>query len=165
MKLKRLFRHLLMPHWRVRNAFPARTLRAIESAIRACEATHAGEIRFAVEGALHPLALLGNQTARDRAIQVFSQLRVWDTEHNNGVLIYLLLADRVVEIIADRGVHARVGGEGWEEICRKMEVAFRAGRFEQGALDGIHQVGKHLARHYPSPGQGKNELPGGPVVL
>ena len=165
MNLTRLFRHLLMPHWRVRNAFPARTLRAIESAIQVCETTHAGEIRFAVEGALHPLALFGNQSARDRAIQVFSQLRVWDTEHNNGVLIYLLLADRVVEIIADRGVHARVAGEGWEKICRKMEASFREGKFEEGALDGIHEVGKHLARHYPSPGKGKNEHAEGPVVL
>ena len=165
MNLTRIFRHLLMPHWRVRNAFPARTLRAIDSAIQVCETTHAGVIRFAVEGALHPLALLGNQSARDRAIQVFSQLRVWDTEHNNGVLIYILLADRVVEIIADRGVHARVGGEGWEKVCRKMEASFRAGKFEAGALDGIHEVGKHLARHYPSPGNGTHELADGPVVL
>ena len=154
-----------MPYWRVRAAFPAHTLRAIETAIGACEATHAGEIRFAVEGALHPLALLRRQTARDRALEVFSQLRVWDTEHNNGVLIYLLLADRDVEIIADRGVHARVGNQGWENICRQMEAAFRDGKFEEGVVNGIHAVGVHLARHYPSSGKGRNELADGPVVL
>ncbi|MHB8743577.1 MAG: TPM domain-containing protein [Sulfuricaulis sp.] len=163
MNLTRLFRHLLMPHWRVRRVFPARTLRAIQSAIQVCESTHAGEIRFAVEGALHPLALLSGQSARARAVQVFSQLRVWDTEHNNGVLIYLLLADRVVEIIADRGVHVRVGSAGWENICRKMEVSLRLGKYEVAVLDGIHEVGKHLARHYP--GKVQNELAGGPVVL
>ncbi len=154
-----------MPYWRVRLAFPARTLRAVETAIQVGEATHAGEIRFAVEGALHPLALLRGQSARDRAVEVFSQLRVWDTEHNNGVLIYLLLADHDVEIIADRGVHARVGGEGWEKICRQMEALFREGKFEEGVLNGIHEVGKHLARHYPSQGKGINEQDNRPVVL
>lgn len=165
MNVTRLLRHLFMPHWRVRAMFPARTLRAIETAIGVCEATHAGEIRFAVEGALHPLALLRRQSARDRALEIFSQLRVWDTEHNNGVLIYILLADRNVEIIADRGVHARVGGEGWEKICRQMEAAFRDGKFEEGAINGIHAVGVHLARHYPSEGKDRNELADGPVVL
>lgn len=165
MNLIRVLRHLLMPHWRTRLAFPAHTLRAIETAVGVCEATHAGQIRLAVEGALHPLALLRGQTARDRALEVFSQLRVWDTEHNNGVLIYLLLADRDVEIIADRGVHARVGGQGWEIICRQMEAAFRDGKFEEGVVNGIHAVGAHLARHYPSEGKDKNELADGPVVL
>ena len=165
MNMARLFRHLLMPPWRVRLAFPPRTLHAIEAAIRECEKTHAGEIRFAVESELHLFALLRGQPARDRAVQVFSHLRVWDTEHNNGVLIYLLLADHDVEIVADRGVHAHVGAEGWEKICRDMETSFRAGKFEEGVLHGIRAVGAHLTRHYPAQGKGRNELEDRPVVL
>jgi uncharacterized membrane protein len=165
MDIARLFRHLLTPPWRVRMLFPARTLRVIESAIRECETTHAGEIRFAVEHGLHVHALLRGQSARDRALEVFSHLRVWDTEHNNGVLIYLLLADHDVEIVADRGVHARVGGEGWEKICREMETLFREGKFEEGVLHGIRAVSAHLVRHYPAQGKGRNELDDKPVVL
>src|SRR3970040_1133863 len=110
--LARVVRHLGSPPWRVRTACPDRTMRAIEEAIRASEATHHGQIRFGVEAALDVLPLLRNQSARGRAIDVFSLLRVWDTEHNNGVLIYLLLADRDVEIVDDRGIHARVGPGG-----------------------------------------------------
>ncbi len=165
MDIARLFRHLLTPPWRVRMLFPTRTLRVIESAIRECETTHAGEIRFAVEHGLHVHALLRGQSARDRALEVFSHLRLWDTEHNNGVLIYLLLADHDVEIVADRGVHARVGGEGWEKICREMEILFREGKFEEGVLHGIRAVSAHLVRHYPAQGKGRNELDDKPVVL
>jgi uncharacterized membrane protein len=96
---------------------------------------------------------------------VFSALKVWDTEHNSGVLIYLLLADRVVEIIADRGIHGRVGAQGWEAACHAMETAFRAGRFEQGVLDGIEQVSSLLESHFPAARRGPNELPDKPVVL
>jgi uncharacterized membrane protein len=165
MRFLRVLRHLVIPPWRVRLVFPAHTLRAIEMAIRECEATHAGQIRFAVENALNPSALWRHQTARERALDVFSQLRIWDTEQNNGVLIYLLLADRDVEIIADRGVHARVGGEAWEKICREMEVLFRDGKFEAAVLHGIREVSKHLVRFYPSRGPGPNELANRPVVL
>lgn len=161
----RVIRHLFMPPWRVRLAFPARTLRAIETAIREAESAHSGEIRFAVESALPLIPLLRGQSARHRAIEAFSHLRVWDTEHNNGVLIYLLLADHDVEIVADRGVHARVGGEGWEKICREIEVLFREGKFEQGVLHGIRAVSAHLVRHYPMQGKNRNELDDRPVVL
>jgi uncharacterized membrane protein len=126
---------------------------------------HAGEIRFTVESALPLIPLLRGQTARARALEVFSHLRVWDTEHNNGVLIYLLLADHDVEIVADRGVHARVGGEGWEKICREMEALFRAGDFEAGVLGGIRAVSVHLVKHYPVQGKNRNELDDKPVVL
>ena len=140
-------------------------MRAIEEAIRASEATHHGQIRFAVEAALDVLPLLRNQSARGRAIDVFSLLRVWDTEHNNGVLIYLLLADRDVEIVADRGISSRVGQDEWERICREMEHAFREGRFEEGVLEGIRAVSAHLARYYPGQDKRRNELPDSPVVL
>lgn len=166
MNLMRALRHLFMPPWRVRLAFSARSLHAIEVAIRECEVTHAGQIRFAVESCLPLHALWRGQSARVRALEVFSHLRVWDTEHNNGVLIYLLLADHDVEIVADRGVHTRVGTEGWEPICREMEVLLRQGKFEEAVLGGIRAVGVHLARHYPvQGGRGRNELDDRPVVL
>lgn len=165
MDLNRIIRHLTMTHWQVSRAFPHVALNAIEQAIKSSEIAHLGEIRFAVEGALHTTALLRGQSARERAIEVFSQLRVWDTEHNNGVLIYLLLADRDVEIIADRGIHTKVGVQAWETICREMEAAFRAQRYQQGVINGIQAVAWHLARHFPAAGVNPNELPDRPVVL
>ena len=151
--------------WRINRAFPGRTLSAIDKAIKESEATHRGEIRFVVEGALHIEPLLRGQTARERAIEVFSQLRIWDTEHNNGVLIYLLLADRDVEIVADRGIHEKVGAQEWEGICREMEAAFRQADFKGGVVRGIQEVTRHLARHFPPIGDDRNELPDKPVVL
>lgn len=163
--MNRILRHLLMPPWRVRNVFPPVTLNVIEAAIAASEKTHAGQIRFVVEAALHPLALWRGQSARARALEIFSQLRIWDTEDNNGVLVYLLLADHDVEIVADRGIHTRVGDAEWEMICRGMEAAFRQGRFEAGVADGIRAIGAHLARYYPRAGDGGNELVDEPVLL
>ena len=165
MSLKRIGRHLLATHWQVNRAFPRPALIAIEKAIKASEAAHVGEIRFVVEGALHSTPLFNGQSARERAIEVFSQLRVWDTEHNNGVLIYLLLADRDVEIVADRGVHAKVGSQEWEQICRKMETAFQQGNYKGGVISGIQAVTQHLMKHFPASGVGQNELPDKPVVL
>lgn len=160
----RILKHLTTSRWSVRFAFPPAAMRNIEQAIRETEATHEGQIRFAVEHALDLVHLLGGVSARERAIDVFSQLRVWDTEHNNGVLVYLLLADRDVEIIADRAIHARVS-EGWEAICRRMEERFRRGEFEAGVVEGIRAVGTHLQRHFPAVGRGPNELPDTPVVM
>lgn len=165
MGIARIGRHLAANRWRVRKAFPPHTLARIEQAIAAGEASHAGQIRFVVEGALDGVALFRQQPARERALDVFSQLRIWDTEHNNGVLIYVLLADRDVEIVADRGIHAHVGAQGWEAICTAMEDAFRAGQFEAGVLHGIAQATRHLRTHFPRAGAGHNELPDAPVVL
>jgi uncharacterized membrane protein len=164
MDIARIVRHLFTTMWGARRAFPRRSMDAIERAIRDSESRHAGQIRFAVEHSLDLPELLRGVTARQRAIDAFSRLRVWDTEHNCGVLIYLLLADRDVEIIADRGIHLKVG-EGWESICRSMEAAFRAGEFEAGVLNGVRAVGDHLAAHFPRAGGGPNELPDRPVVL
>ena len=164
MGIRRIGRHLLEHRWRLRRIFPPQALARIEQAIKAGEATHSGQVRFVVEGALDGAPLFRNQPARERALDVFSQLRIWDTVHNNGVLIYLLLADRDVEIIADRGIHAGVG-EGWEPICRKMEERFRRAEFEAGVIEGIRAVGEHLARHFPSERGGTNELPDKPVIL
>jgi uncharacterized membrane protein len=158
-------RHLSTGRAAVRRAFPPRTLDAIERAIREIEAQHGGQVRFAVEDALDLSPLLAGQAARERAIDVFSLLRVWDTERNNGVLIYLLLADRDVEIVADRGIAAKVGKQAWEDICQEMEAAFHANRFEEGVLAGIRGVGRHLVQHYPHAGEKLNELPDRPVLL
>ncbi len=151
--------------WMVKRAFPPDTFMAIDKAIKESESAHRGEIRFAVEGALHISTLLRGQTARERAIDVFSQLRIWDTEHNNGILIYLLLADRDVEIVADRGINAKVGPQEWEQICRKMEDAFRQADYEGGVVGGIRDVTRHLVEHFPPIGGDRNELPDRPVVL
>jgi uncharacterized membrane protein len=165
MGLRRIGKHLTTGRWQVARAFPPSALAAIERAIGESEARHAGQIRFVVEGALDGAPLFRDQPARERALDVFSQLRIWDTEHNNGVLIYLLLADRDVEIVADRGIDGRVDAAAWEDICREMENAFREGRFEQGVLRGIELITAHLATHFPKAGAGGNELPDAPVVV
>jgi uncharacterized membrane protein YgcG len=161
----RLFKHLVTGRLAVLRVLPPRAVRTIEQAIRESEANHGGQIRFAVEPALDFSALMRGQSARQRAIEVFSQLRVWDTEHNNGVLIYLLLADRDVEIIADRGIHAKLGNAGWETVCREMEQSFRQGRFEEGVIAGIKAVGGHLEKHFPNRPAGPGELPDRPVII
>lgn len=166
MKIKRWLRHLATGQLALRFCFPKTTLDAIEQAIRQSETQHGGEICFAVEIALNTVPLFKNQSARERAIEVFAQLRVWDTEHNNGVLIYVLLADRDVEIIADRGISAKVPESEWEAVCHAMESAFRQRQFETGTIEGIRAIGRHLATHFPpDEGKSRNELPNKPVVL
>jgi uncharacterized membrane protein len=165
MGIKRIGRHLVEHRWKARRIFPPKALAAIEQAIKAGEATHSGQVRFVVEGALDGAPLFRDQLARERALDVFSQLRIWDTAHNNGVLIYLLLADRKVEIVADRGIDARVGPAGWSKICAEMEAEFRAGNFEGGVVRGIEAVSRELAAHFPARGPNRNELPDAPVVI
>jgi uncharacterized membrane protein len=162
----RILSHLLTGQLVVHRKFPAASLAAIEQAIKQSEMYHGGEICFAVEAALNTASLLRNQTARERAVEVFSQLRIWDTENNNGVLIYLLLADRDVEIIADRGIHAKVMNHEWETICHTMETAFRQQQFEAGVIAGINEVSGYLQKHFPPDyGNEKNELADTPVIL
>jgi uncharacterized membrane protein len=165
MGIKRIGKHLLEHRWRVRRIFPPSVLAAIEQAIKASETTHSGQIRFVVEGALDGKPLFRDQPARERALDIFSQLRIWDTAHNNGVLIYLLLADRDFEIVADRGIDVQVGLPAWEQICVEMETDFRAGNFERGVIKGIEAVSRQLATHFPAHGVGRNELPDAPVVI
>jgi uncharacterized membrane protein len=162
---QRLVKHLFAPHWIVARAFPRRALAAIGQAIRASEKKHDGELRFAVEAGLHPLPLLRGLTARRRAHDLFAGLRVWDTAHNSGVLIYVQLVDRRIEIVADRGISAQVQQHEWEAICRRMEAAFRERRYEAGALAAIGEITTLLARHFPPHGGKTNELPDRPVVL
>ena len=165
MNFGRILKHLWTPSRIVRRAFPAPVMKAITEAVKQSEGLHRGQIRFAVEGVLDLRKLAHDVQPEERALEVFSRLRVWDTAENNGVLVYLLLADRHVEIVADRGVHGRVGADGWDPICRRMEQSFAAGRFEQGILDGIRAITEILAREYPATGHATNELPDEPVVL
>ena len=165
MDIKRIGRHLLEHHWRVRRIFPPEVLTVVERTIKAGEETHSGQVRFVVEGALDGRPLFRDQPARERALDIFSQLRIWDTAHNNGVLIYLLLADRDVEIVADRGIDTKVGAAGWEKICKSMETDFRAGNFAGGVVKGIEAVSQQLSVHFPRHRPGPNELPDKPVVL
>jgi uncharacterized membrane protein YgcG len=165
MGIKRIGKHLVEHRWRARRTFPPQVLASIEQAIKTGEATHSGQVRFVVEGALDGAPLFRDQPARERAIDIFSRLRIWDTAHNNGVLIYLLLADRKVEIIADRGIDAKVGAAGWQKICTAMETDFKAGNFAGGVIKGIAAVSQQLAAHFPKHGAGPNELPDAPVVL
>lgn len=165
MNLRRILKHLAYPRWRLHRAFPRTALRAIEAAVAAAEANHRGELRFTVEGGLDLQHLWRDGDARTRAIEVFAQLRVWDTEENSGVLIYVQLVDRRVEIVADRGIHQRVGDAAWQAICRDMETAFAAGRFEAGAITGIEAIGRLLAAHFPARADNPDELDNAPTLL
>lgn len=163
--MSRALRHLFYPHWLVRRAFPKATLTRIEDAVRESEKRHRGEIRFAVEGALEFFRVLRGLTARARSLELFSLLHVWDTEENTGVLIYVQLADRHLEIVADRGIAKLIEQSQWDAICRRMEGAFAQGRYDEGALAGIAEVTALLERHFPAGEQNPDELPDAPVVL
>ena len=165
MDFKRIAGHLAVTPGRLRRALPAEGLAAIEKAIAASEGRHAGQIRFAVEASLDLAPLIRGQSARDRAIELFAHLRVWDTEHNSGVLIYLLLADRSIEIVADRGVQAKTSQQELESICRGMELACRQGRFCDGVIGAIDELSGHLVKHFPAVKGGRNELPDAPAFV
>jgi uncharacterized membrane protein len=163
--LRRLFRHVFSGRAGMRRHFTPMVLKEIEDAIHEVESRHSGEIRFVVEAALDVDELLADIPPRAHALRVFSHLGVWDTEANNGVLIYVLLADHDVEILADRGIARRVPQSEWEAICREIEAHFRAGRFAQGSVAGVRSVGRLLEKHFPGQGPDANELPNQPVLL
>jgi uncharacterized membrane protein len=164
-QIKRIIRHLTSTRRAVNKAFPPKTLAAIEQAIQQAEATHHGEIRFVVEGALTGAPLLKGVTPRERAIDVFSQLRMWDTAQRTGVLIYLLMSDRQIEIVADRGIAAHVGHAAWSALCRQLEQAFKEEKFEQGAFACIDAVTLHLQKHFSTSAPNPNELSNAPVLM
>jgi len=173
--IARFFRHLFSNPWQVRRHFAVQALQNIEAAITASEAKHMGEIRFVVEAGLHPYEIVFKKTPRARGIELFGLLNIWDTAYNNGVLVYLLLADRDVEIVADRGIDKRIGYDGWDAMCHEMEVMFRRGEFEAGVLHGIEKVSTALEQHFPIENiknkrkrtvqRKKNELPDKPHIL
>ena len=161
----RLWRHVTTDHAAVRRAFPPAELARIEAATAAGERTHRGQVCVAIEAALPASRVMQQFLPRERALEVFGLLRVWDTEENCGVLVYLLLADRDVEIVADRAIHRRVGDDAWQAICTKMEAAFSDGRFAEGVLHGVNEISTLLATHFPRADTGPNELSDRPVIL
>jgi uncharacterized membrane protein len=165
MKSSRVIRHVTATRWNTRRRFSPPVLAAIETAIREAESQHGGEIRFAVETALDLPELWRGLAPRARAAQVFGQLGIWDTAQNNGVLIYVLLADRDVEIVADRGIAAFIQQSEWDGVCREIERQFREGRFMEGSVAAVQAVGRLLARHFPAARRGADELPNQPVLL
>ncbi len=167
MRIKRIFRHLMFPHRRLVRHFPDAVMDRIEAAVAASERAHHAEIRFAVEGTLDLLPLWRDDTARQRALSLFANLGVWDTKANNGVLIYLLLADHDVEIVADRGFNGHVEAAQWTLICHEMEACFASGAFEAGILLGIERIDHLLSQHFPvrDDAENANELPDRPVRI
>lgn len=161
----RLLRHLFAAP--ARAAFPEASLQRIAEAVAEGEARHRGEVCFAVEPALPVRQVLRRVQARERAEAVFARLRVWDTEANNGVLVYLLMADRRIEIVADRGLAARVSDAQWRGVCQLMEERLQAGEPEAAAVRGVAAVSDLLAEHFPrAPGEAdENELPDRPRLL
>lgn len=164
-RLKRLLKHLFTPGWLARRVFNTGVLDRLEQAIRDSEPQHGAELRLVIEGELDLHELLQAVTPRQRAIDLFSRLRVWDTEQNNGVLIYVQCVDRVIEIVADRGVSAKVSQQQWNAVCTRMSLAFRAKQYEIGVLQGMEEVSRLLVQHYPRKDGHGNELPDRPVVL
>lgn len=165
MDLARFWRHARMSPLKAARCFPPATLEAIRREIAAQEATHRGEIVFVVEAELTSGQLWHDVMPRDRARQVFALHGVWNTEENNGVLVYVLLADRAVEIVADRGIDAHLGTGQWRSICREMESRFAEGRYEEGALAGVRAIADAMGRHFPGDGTPRNELPDRPVMM
>lgn len=168
-RVGRLLRHRWWDEADLRRKLPKAALARIEQGVRGSERRHSGQIRVAVEPGLPLSYLRRGLGARARAVTLFGKLGVWDTEHNNGVLIYLLLADRAIEIVADRGLAACVDAAQWEAIVAAMRPMLREGRFEEGLDAAVAAVDALLTQHFPRAGQpdpGKgNELPDAPVVL
>jgi uncharacterized membrane protein len=169
MNWRRMWRHLVTDERATRRLFPAHTLKRLESATRHGEQMHTGQVRLAIEDSLPLSAIRRNVAPRERAIEMFSALRVWDTEENDGVLVYLLIADQAVEIVADRGIDRKVDNRVWKAICDKMEQRFRAGDFAGGAQVGLVEIGALLSVHFPrntgDTTTQSNDLPDAPVML
>ena len=161
----RALKHLFAAPWLVRRAFPKEVLARIEAAVAESEAKHRGEIRFAVEGSLDFVPVVRGLTAWSRALELFALLGIWDTDENTGVLIYVQLVDRRIEIVADRGIAKLIVQRQWDAICRRMEESFKNGRFEEGAITAINEVTALLARHFPAGERNPDELPDRPVLL
>jgi uncharacterized membrane protein len=166
MRAGRLLRHVVTDHRSVGRVFPEPALAAIERAIADGERLHRGQVCVALEPGLAPARVLRSVTPRERALEVFGLLRVWDTEENCGVLLYLLLADRDVEIVADRGIHQRVGDAPWQAICAALEAEFRAGHYADGVARAVADISAILAQHFPRAGGSvANELSDRPTIL
>jgi len=165
-RMQRMLTNLFGGWFQLRHRFPAALLDEMAAAIAAGERTHLGEVCFAIESRLAPLVVLEGFDAPARARQVFAQLRVWDTEHNSGVLFYVLMAEHRIEIVADRGIAARVTPAEWDAICVRMRECYARGQWRDGSLEGIAAAHALLARHFPdSDNANPDELPDRPVLL
>jgi len=165
-RFQRLVANLFDGWFQLHRRFPARVLDEIADAIAAGERTHQGEVRVAFESRLSPWAVLQGLDAPTRARQVFIHLRVWDTEHNSGVLFYVLMAEHRIEIVADRGIARRVTPAEWAAICTGVRDHFARGEWREGALQGIADVHALLRQHFPGDGMERlDELPDRPVML
>jgi len=162
---RRFLQHLALDHLAVRRRFDDAAMTRIEQAIAQGERTHRGQVQVAIEASLPVQRVIRHMTPRERAVEVFSQLRVWDTEENVGVLIYLLLADRAVEIVADRGIAKAVPDGQWREACKEMEAALRRSAYADAVVAGVQRVSQLLAQHFPGDGGSRNELGDRPIVL
>jgi len=164
--LGRLLRHRWLDESDLRKAIPPDMLKRLAARVAASEKRHSGEIRIFAEAGLPVSYLLRDATPRERAVAMFGKLRVWDTEHNNGVLVYLLLAERAIEIVADRGLSQRVDAGEWHRIVGRMGHAFKEGRVEDGLTQALEEVSALLVAHFPlAPGEAnRNELPDEPVL-
>jgi len=166
-RLLRILKHRWIDGRDVRRALPPDAMARIEQRVRDSEHRHSGEIRICIEAGLPLSYLWRGATPRERALAMFGKLRVWDTEHNNGVLIYLLFAEHAVEIVDDRGLDRHVPDVEWQRIVQSMTTEFTAGRFEQGLNVALDAVDALLVRHFPlAPGEtNPNELPDAPHVI
>ena len=165
-RLGRLLRHRWLDEADARKAIPPALLQRLKQRVTASENRHSGEIRICIEASLPSSYVWRDATARERAVAMFAKLGMWDTEHNNGVLIYLLLAERAIEIVADRGLSRRVPPAEWAAMVQRMGAAFREGRFEDGLTQALEEVSAVLVQYFPlAPGESNsNELPDEPVL-
>ncbi|SNT00345.1 TLP18.3, Psb32 and MOLO-1 founding protein of phosphatase [Noviherbaspirillum humi] len=163
--LKRFFRHLLTGSGSARRAFPTESLQTIHAAITEGETRHRAEVRLIIEAALAPHEIFAGLQPRDRARRLFAEHGIWDTEENCGVLVYINLADRQVEIVADRGVGRQVDAAQWQAICRRMTEGFTRGDFHESVIAAMGMLNELLQRLYPDDGSAANQLPDQPMML
>ncbi len=169
LRFVRALQRLAQHRWqeaRVRSALPDAALERLSARVAASEKGHTGQIRICAEGALPWSYLRRDASARERALMLFSKLRVWDTEHNNGVLIYLLVPEHAIEVVADRALARKVPPGAWNDLVAQMAVQFRDGRYEEGLAHAVEAVSARLVQHFPrdATAEGGNELPDAPVI-
>jgi len=167
-RVKRLIRHRWMED--SSRLMDSAAIQRLKQRVAASEAQHSGEVRIYIESGLPNSYLMRpgaiRTITRQRALSQFGKLRVWDTEHNNGVLIYLLLAERTIELVADRGLNQFVTPQQWSAMVAKLGEALREGRYEDGLAQAVDEVSLTLQRHFPmQEGHVRpNELPDQPIL-
>ncbi|MCM1128287.1 MAG: TPM domain-containing protein [Alistipes senegalensis] len=163
--MKRFFRNLFTTTRAVQRAFPPATLKAIENRIAEGETRHRAELRIIIEARLPWETIMGKKPLRERALELFGRYGIWDTEENCGVLLYINMAGRQVEIVADRGIAKKAGQSVWQQICHELTGGFSRGEFQASTLNALSAVNQLLTRHFPFSGNRENQLPDHPVIL